>query len=116
MLSISRRRALGVGAAGLAGISPLTSAGSASASTLPPLSAVVTLNGVNYTYSESQGKNLGDFVSSIGSFTQGCVRCDVSGFPLTVFFRPDRTSTRAEVVFELGRLFNNPTPANLGPY
>ena len=40
----------------------------------------------------------------------------MSGSPLTVFFRPDRTSSRLEVVFELGRMWASATPANLGAY
>jgi hypothetical protein len=117
MNSINRRTALGVGAAGLAGLATLSGAKAAGgANSLPPLSAVITLNGVDYVYSEDQGTDLGDFVSDIGGFTQRCVRCDVAGSPITVFFRPDRYSNHMEVVFELGQLFNNPTPVNLGPY
>ncbi|MHB1204530.1 MAG: hypothetical protein ACYCZX_03105, partial [Rhodospirillaceae bacterium] len=82
---------------------------------MPFLSARVTLGGTIYEYREDAGVDLGDFVSGIGGFTQRCVRCDVAGLPLSVFFRPDRTSSRVEVVFELGRVFS-PTAVNLGTY
>jgi hypothetical protein len=61
---------------------------------------------VRYEYSEAAGADLGDFISEIGRFTQSCIRCDHPDLPLSVFFRPDRSSGRVEVVFELGRLFN----------
>jgi hypothetical protein len=81
------------------------------------LSAIVTINGTVYEYKEEQGQDLGDFVSTIGGFTQRCVRCDMAGSPLAVFFRPDRTSDRVEVVFELGRMFGPvAAAANLGVY
>ncbi len=80
-----------------------------------PLSAVVTLNGQTFTYNETSGRDLGNFVSAIGGFTLRCIRCDVAGSPLTVLFRPDVNSDRAEVVFELGRVFSG-TPANLRAY
>lgn len=87
----------------------------AQAASYPPLTATVSLNGRSYVFREDQGTDLGDFVSDIGGFTQRCVRSEVAGCPLTIFFRPDRTSDRAEVVFELGHLFHA-TPANLGAY
>ena len=114
MTKIGRREALGVGLAAL--LTPAIQP--ARAQTAPVanlLKAVVTLNGQTYEYREENGRDLGDFVSPIGGFTQRCVRVDVSGIALSVFFRPDRTSDRVEVVFELGRLFNT-TPGHLGAY
>jgi hypothetical protein len=110
LFKLDRRKALGLSVASVAALR----FAAARAATLP-LQAVVTLNGSTYTFSEDQGQDLGDFVSSIGGFTQRCVRATAPGCPLTVFFRPDRTSDRAEVVFELGTLFSG-TPANLGAY
>jgi hypothetical protein len=118
MKLITRRRALGIYVATASEIFALGRPHAAKAVSVArePLSALVELNGVKYLYKEDQGKDLGDFVSDIGGFTQACIRSDVAGFPLTVFFRPDRTSDRIEVVFELGRLFDNPTAAHIGPY
>jgi hypothetical protein len=112
MTKISRRGAIGIGAAGVIGLK----AGIATAqSATPTLTAVVTLAGVTYEFKEENGQDLGDFVSTIGNFTQRCIRSEVANSPLTVFFRPDRNSDRVEVVFELGRIFST-TPANLGAY
>ncbi|MGE4064057.1 MAG: hypothetical protein AB7E79_11885 [Rhodospirillaceae bacterium] len=111
MTNISRRGAIGIGAAGVMGLT----AGRASAQTAPTLKAVVTLAGTTYEFKEENGQDLGDFVSTIGNFTQRCIRCEVANFPLTVFFRPDRSGSRVEVVFELGRIFSA-APANLGAY
>jgi len=47
---------------------------------------------------------------------QGCVRAVHGAFPLTVWFRRDRGSDRAEVVFELGRLWGKTPPADLDAY
>ena len=80
-----------------------------------PLKAVVRMAGKTYEFREENGTALGDFVSLYGGFTQGCTRVRISGFPLTVFFRPDRDSARVEVVFELGGVFNT-IPAHLGAY
>lgn len=112
MATVSRRGAIGVGIAGLAG---LGARGTRAEEAPPSLRAVVTLGGKVYEYLESEGRDLGDFVAVIGNFTQRCVQCEVSGLPLTVFFRPDRGSDRVEVVFELGRIFSA-APANLGAY
>jgi hypothetical protein len=112
MTNVSRRGAIGIGAAGIA----VLHTGAATAqSVTPTLKAVVTVAGQTYEFNEETGQNLGDFVSTIGNFTQRCVRSEVANFPLTVFFRPDRTSDRVEVVFELGRVFQA-VPANLGAY
>lgn len=112
MSGMNRRAALGVGAAGIVALN----AGALQAQTAAaPLKAVVTINGRTYEFREEAGQNLGDFVSGEGKFTQRCIRSEVANFPLTVFFRPDRTSDRVEVVFELGRVFSQ-APANLGTY
>jgi hypothetical protein len=112
MTKFSRRGAIGVGAAGIVGLKT----GIASAQTAPTtLRAVVSYAGKTYEYAEATGKDLGDFVSTIGNFTQRCVRSEISDLPLSVFFRPDRNTDRVEVVFELGRIFSA-TPANMGPY
>jgi hypothetical protein len=111
--NMGRREALGV--VGLAALAGTNAAMAQTVDTSTMLRAVVTIGTASYEYRQENGKDLGDFVSTIGNFTQGCIRVDVQGFPLTVFFRPDRNSTRAEVVFELGRLWSG-TPANLGAY
>lgn len=80
-----------------------------------PMRAVVSIDGHTFEYREDQGRDLGDFVSTIGNFTQRCVRADAAGSPLTVFFRPDLAGDRTEVVFEFGGVFATPQ-ANLGPY
>ncbi len=111
MEKFGRRQALSIGlvAAAISRIHP------AQAASYPPLTATVSLGSKSYVFREDQGTDLGDFVSDVGGFTQRCIRTEVTGCPLTIFFRPDRTSDRAEVVFELGQLFNS-TPANLGAY
>ena len=78
--------------------------------------AVVTLGGRKYIFGEGDGDDLGDF--SGPGFVQRCVRVTHPEIPLTVFFRPDRDSDRAEVVFELGRLWGkaNAEAANLEGY
>ncbi len=112
MTKISRRGAIGVGAVGVLGLK----AGVAVAQTAPlSLRAVINLAGKSYEFREENGQNLGDFVSGIGGFTQRCIRSEIPNLPLTVYFRPDRTSDRVEVVFELGRIFSA-SPANLGAY
>ena len=110
---LTRRTALGgVAAAGISFVGAR-----ASAQTAPPLSVVVRIEGGStYTYSAADGADLGDFASTIGGFTQRCIRVDQPGSPLTVFFRPDRTSNRVEVVFELGRVFSGGAPVKLPAY
>jgi hypothetical protein len=78
--------------------------------------AVVTLGGKTYAFNEAEGEDLGDFEGP--GFVQRCVRVRRPDIPLTVFFRPDRDSDRAEVVFELGRLWGkaNAEAANLDRY
>jgi hypothetical protein len=92
-----------------------TTTSGSTTSTGSNLQVAINVNGTTYTVAASQGVDIGDFISDIGGFTQRCIRADVPGLPMTVFFRPDRTSARVEVVFELGRCFSG-TPANLGTY
>ena len=97
LLKLDRRKALGLS---VATVAALKMAAARSATSQQPLFGDHHAERrSSYQFSESQGTNLGDFVSSIGGFTQGCVRATASGCPLTVFFSPDRTSDRAEVVF-----------------
>jgi hypothetical protein len=114
---ISRRKALGASLGVAAGLGTVTTgAHRAQAATQTPLTAVITLGGTTYTFNETDGQDLGNFVSDIGGFTQRCVRTNVSGLPISVFFRPDLNSDRVEVVFEYGRIFYTGTPVNLGAY
>jgi len=117
MTLFSRRHALCAGVAGVAAAMTIKVQSGAVAQTAPAqlLKAVVTLAGVQYEFREEKGQALGDFVSTIGDFTQACTRTEVAGCPLSVYFRPDRNSDRIEVVFELGRIFNA-VPVNLGAY
>ncbi len=80
------------------------------------LSATVTLGGRRFEYSARSGQDLGDFHGA--GFVQRCIRVMRPDTALTVFFRPDSTSDRTEVVFELGRLWGaaNKAAAHLGPY
>jgi hypothetical protein len=80
-----------------------------------PLHVVLLIDGRTFTFREQDGRDLGDFVSEIGGFTQRCIRTDVPDSPLRVYFRPDRTSDRAEVVFERGGVFDT-VAENLGAY
>jgi hypothetical protein len=97
-----------------------TDGGTTGGTTPPPpatgvLRAVITMGATSYEVRQDTGRDLGNFISDIGGFTQRCIRADVTGLPMTVFFRPDLNSDRVEVVFEVGRLFNA-APANLGAY
>ncbi len=107
---LTRRKILGGASAGIA----IASSSSVFAQT-STLSAVVTLNGQTFSFTESSGRDLGDFISSIGGFTQRCVRSSAANCPLAVYFRPDRNSERVEVVFELGACFTG-SATNLGAY
>ena len=78
-------------------------------------SVTVELDGGTFRFAAADGEDLGDFSSQIGGFTQGCRRVTRNDCPLVVYFRPDRTSDRTEVVFELGDLWTG-APRNLGPY
>lgn len=112
MSKVTRRGAIGIGAAGVIGLNAGISVAQTAA---PTLKATVTHAGKIYEFKEENGQDLGDFVSTIGKFTQRCIRSEVADFPLTIFFRPDRNNDRVEVIFELGRVFSI-TPANLGAY
>lgn len=80
------------------------------------LSVVITLDGKDHLYAASAGQDLGDYKTS--HFVQRCIRTDLAGSPLTVFFRPDRDSDRIEVVVELGRMWGkaNGDAKHLGGY
>ncbi|MCC6914462.1 MAG: hypothetical protein IT566_12230 [Rhodospirillaceae bacterium] len=78
------------------------------------LRVLVRLDGETFTYTADGAEDLGAFASPAG-FTQNCLRATQTRGPLTVYFRPDQTSDRLEVVFERGRLWDG-APANLGPY
>jgi len=67
------------------------------------LNVTLTLDGRDYVYAMNKGVDLGDFVAP--RFTQRCVRVDHPESSLSVFFRPDRTSERIEIVVELGRMW-----------
>jgi hypothetical protein len=111
--ALKRRAVFGLGAAGL--VVAGTSSRALAASTGQNLKAEVTLGGKVFVFRQEDGVSLGDFVSSTGGFTQACIRVRAAGCPLTVHFRPDRNSTRAEAVFELGDVFDS-VPVNLGAY
>src|SRR5215472_2136215 len=61
------------------------------------------------------GTDLGDYVDPQGRFVQTCRLASSERLPLSVHFRRDRNSERAEVVFELGRIWNT-EPINLDSY
>lgn len=71
------------------------------------LSAVITVTGqAPVTYTQSGATDMGDYVDNDpdGPFTQKCFRAPrQDAIPsFSVWFRPDSTSNRKEVVFELG--------------
>jgi hypothetical protein len=76
-------------------------------------SATVMLDGGTYRYAAGAGEDLGDFRAP--GFTQVCIRVSRDDCPLVIYFRPDRTDNRAEVVFELGSLWRG-AARTLGPY
>lgn len=78
------------------------------------LRAVVHLDGRAFTFDADQAEDLGVFTSPAG-FRQSCFRAEHPSLPLTIFFRPDESSDRLEVVFELGRLWSG-RAENLGPH
>jgi hypothetical protein len=80
------------------------------------MTAIIEYQGSTYRYEEPTGVDLGDYIDPQKRFVQSCRRVVNDQLPLTVFFRPDRDSHRAEVVFELGRLWSKTPPANLGAY
>jgi hypothetical protein len=81
-----------------------------------PLSVTIEYQGDTYLYSDVDGTDLGDYIDPAGRFVQRCIRTTNQQLPLTVFFRPDRDTHRAEVVFELGRIRPKTPPANLDSY
>lgn len=81
----------------------------------PTLRAVVTLGGADFLYDSAAGTDLGDYAGP--GFTQRCLRVTRADCPLVVHLRPDRDSTRREVVFELSTLTApGVTPTDLGGY
>jgi hypothetical protein len=67
--------------------------------------AIVRLGGKQYVYDGATGDDMGDYV---GEFVrQHCTRVVHPELPLTVFFRPDVSGDRAEVVVELGRMWSS---------
>lgn len=81
-----------------------------------PLTAIIEYQGETYRFAETAGTDLGDYVDPRKRFVQGCVRVTNDQIPLAVYFRRDRGTDRAEVVFELGRLWSRTKPANLEAY
>jgi hypothetical protein len=87
------------------------------ANSQPSLIAAITLNGQTYVYAEERGTDMGDYTEPQGRFIQRCIRTTNPGLPaFTVFFRPDRSGDRTEVVFELGAMFDTTTPFNMPAY
>ncbi|MCE9523001.1 MAG: hypothetical protein K8S25_11305, partial [Alphaproteobacteria bacterium] len=80
------------------------------------LNVTIELDGKKLVFAQSAGKDLGDYKTN--SFTQRCLRTDIAGSPLTVFFRPDRDGGRVEIVVELGRMWGkaNQDAKHLGAY
>jgi hypothetical protein len=80
------------------------------------LTVTIKLDGKDLLFAAGAGKDLGDYKAP--HFTQRCIRVDVAGSPLTVFFRPDRDSDRIEVIVELGRMWGkaNQDAKHLGAY
>lgn len=70
---------------------------------LSSLKATITLGGKQYVFNAASGRDMGNYV---GEFVQQrCIRVDRPDTPLTVYFRPDVTNDRVEVVVELGRIW-----------
>jgi hypothetical protein len=122
-----QRRFLLVGSSAIVGLAACSTKGGAppasAATDAPiadigsgPVSAVIEHQGNTYRYDETAGTDLGDYVDPQKRFVQGCVRVTHDQLPMTVFFRRDRGSNRAEAVFELGRLWSKAPPANLDDY
>jgi hypothetical protein len=98
-----------------AGVRPNTQPQNASSQT--GLTATITLNGQTFVFAEDGGTDLGDYADPHGRFVQRCIRARHPGLtPFTVHFRPDRTSSRTEVVFELGAIFGTAAPLNMPEY
>lgn len=118
-----RRRSLLAGSAAALGITACNSdhAMRVASAAIPaavsgPLGAIIEYKGETYRYDETTGTDLGDYIDPRNRFVQGCIRSNHDRLPLTVLFRRDKTSDRAEVVFELGRIFTQAPPANLDAY
>lgn len=80
---VSRRIALCASAAGLVGAAASLrgNRNTVVAATAPAqlLRAVVRLKGAKFEFREEEGRDLGDFVSTTGGFTQACSRTTVAG-------------------------------------
>ncbi len=81
-----------------------------------PLSAILDYQGTSYRYDELSGVDQGDYIDPRNRFVQACIRVTHDRLPLTVYFRRDKGASRAEVVFELGRLWSKTPPANMDAY
>jgi hypothetical protein len=73
----------------------------------------VTLSSGVHVFESATGKDIGNYIGP--NFVQRNVLVRDRAIPFTVFFRPDVTSDRVEVVFEWGDPFN-PQPSTLEPY
>ncbi len=83
------------------------------------LSVVITYGGVSTAYAQTGAQNMGAYTDPQGEFVQQCYRAarQDSALPgLTVWFRPDSTSTRKEIIVELGVPLVGLTPANMTAY
>lgn len=111
-----RRRDVLTGIGVAAGSLALNRHAFAAGDTSGDLSVTITLDGRDLVFAQSAGVDLGDYKAS--RFTQRCIRTDVAGSPLSVFFRPDRDSDRVEIVVELGRMWGkaNADAKHLGAY
>jgi hypothetical protein len=80
------------------------------------LTVEIDYEGTVYTFHEEDGTDLGDYIDP--HFIQRCILAtgtlNLPGF--RVFFRCDRDSDRAEVVFELGDTTVGAVAANMGAY
>lgn len=77
------------------------------------LSVRVTFPDGVHVFDARNGEDLGDYHGP--GFVQRNIEVRDPKIPLTIFFRPDRSRKRAEVVFEWGNPFH-PNPHPLGPY
>src|SRR5882724_1557366 len=93
--------------------STVRSSGAQSATDLAGLAVEIALPDGRHAFAAVSGKDLGDF--SGPGFVQRNVAVRDPKIPFTVFFRPDRDSERAEVVFEWGDPFD-PNPSHLPAY
>ncbi len=101
-----------VGALGL--LSPQVSPGmAADFGNAADLSVEIVLPDGTHKFAATEGRDLGDF-NGPGFIEQNVVVSD-HAIPLRVFFRPDRNSSRTEVVFEWGDAFK-PSGSELPAY